>query len=81
MTDVKTKRREERVKLLASAVSNLGVAAIVAGFIGPALGGRFKGAIGFEAFTAGFGLHVVAQLLPHYVVRTPKTAAEPESEL
>ena len=80
MADARAKRQEERVKLLASALSNLGVAAIVAGFISPTFGGRLQGAIGVEAFIAGFTLHVVAQLLLHYVVSRaePTTAAQPE---
>ncbi len=81
MPTIAEKRREERVKLLAAAVSNLGVAAIVAGFISPALGGKFKGAIGVEAFIAGFALHVVAQLLLRYVVRTPGVMAKPEGDV
>ncbi len=80
MADADAKRQEERVKLLASALSNIGVAAIVAGFIGPAFGGRFKSEIGGEAVVAGMGLHVVAQLLLHYVVgrRKVEAAAPPE---
>lgn len=80
--DAKAKRREERVKLLASALSNLGVAAIVAGFISPSFGGRLQGMVGVEAFVAGFSLHVVAQLLLHYVVgqATPQTTVEPEGQ-
>ena len=82
MAAADAKRREERVKLLASTLSNLGAAALVAGIIGPAFGGRLKGDVGGEAVFAGFGLHVVAQLLLHYVVRTPKveTTGGPEIE-
>ena len=82
MADAGAERQEERVKLLVSAMSNLGVAAIVAGFIGPVFGGRFKGDIGGEAVVAGPGLHVVAQLLLHYVVRRPciEAATAPEVE-
>ena len=42
MAGVGSKRREERVKLFASALSNLGVAAIVAGLIGPLTAGRLN---------------------------------------
>jgi hypothetical protein len=80
MASAETKRQEERVKLLASALSNLGVASIVAGLVGPALGGRLKGAIGGEAAIAGLLLHGVAQLLLHYVVVTPRAATADNQE-
>ena len=67
MATADRKRREERVKLLANATSNLGVAFIVGGAIGPALLGRANLAEVVLATFAGFGLHLGAQGLLHYV--------------
>ena len=83
MSDTKAKRREERVKLFAAALSNVGVAAIVAGFIAPALSGRIQTVAALLAFVAGFGLHLAAQGVLHYVVSEarPIASTEPEAEL
>ena len=40
MSDATAKRQEERVKLFATALSNLGVATVVTGLIAPVLAGR-----------------------------------------
>ena len=61
------KRREERVKLGASALANLGTAFIVGGAIGPSLVGRAKATVLGVSVAIGFILHVAAQLLLHYV--------------
>ena len=70
MDGVGAKRREERVKLFASALSNLGVAAIVAGLIGPLTAGRLNPGVALGDILLGFGLHLAAQCVLHYVVRT-----------
>ena len=81
MASANARRQEERGKLFPSALSNVGVAAIVAGLIGPATTGRFNAAIGLGDFLIGFGLHVAAQCVLHYVVvndgAKPATEAEP----
>ena len=61
------KRREERVKLGAAAVSNLGVAFIVGGAIGPVLLGRANPLEVALATMVGFAFHLAAQGLLHYV--------------
>ena len=71
MADVDAKRQEERIKLFATALSNVGVATIVTGFISPLFSGgfHFSGAVG--ALILGMMLHFVAQTGLHYVVETP----------
>ena len=71
MADARAKRREERVELAASALSNIGVAFIVAGWVGPSIAGRFSAAIALGAALLGFGLHLLAQCVLHYVVAGP----------
>ena len=78
MAAADAKRQEERVKLFATALSNVGVATIVAGFISPLFLGRvhISGAIG--ALLLGMLLHLLAQVVLHYVVETPTGMAPPE---
>jgi hypothetical protein len=71
VADVGAKRREERVKLFASAISNVGVATIVTGLIAPVLAGRAHALQDGAAFVAGLALHLIAQGVLHYVVQTP----------
>ncbi len=68
------RRREERVKLAATALSNVGVATLVTGFIAPLVTGRLQIG-GFVAVLTGVVFHLAAQRLLHYV------AAEPEEEV
>ena len=57
------KRREERVKLAATALSNLGLASIVTGVIAPLLAGRAQ-LIGIVvSFIVGATLHLAAQIV------------------
>lgn len=65
-TPAERKRREERVKLFATALSNVGVATIVTGFIAPLALGRLS-LLGFGAVVVGFILHIAAQRVMHYV--------------
>ena len=67
------KRREERVKLGSSAASNLGVAFVVGGAVGPALLGRAQPVLVVIATLIGLTFHLAAQALLHYVA-----ADEPE---
>ena len=80
MADADAKRQEERVKLFATALSNVGVATIVAGVVGPSVVGRFQPIAAVGCFLTGFALHLAAQGILHYVVASPKqpVAAEPE---
>ena len=71
MADTGAKRREERVKLAASAFSNVGVAFVVAGLVGPFLTGRANPDTVVGSALLGFGFHLVAQRLLHYVVADP----------
>ena len=68
MATADAKRQEERVKLVASALSNAGVAAIVSGAIAPMIIGRFNNWIALGGFMFGLGLHLAAQVVLHYVV-------------
>ena len=68
MADVGAKRREERVKLAASAVSNVGVAFIVAGLVTPFITGRASLMTGAGSVLLGAGFHLVAQRILHYVL-------------
>jgi ABC-type xylose transport system permease subunit len=72
MADAGAKRREERVKLFASAISNVGVATIVTGLIAPVLSGRAHAVQDVAAFVAGLALHLIAQGVLHYVVDAPR---------
>ena len=71
MADAGAKRREERVKLFASAISNVGMAAVVAGLIGPLVAQRFNALVALGSALFGFGLHLVAQCVLHYVTIEP----------
>ena len=79
MADAEAKRREERVKLVASALSTLGVAIIVTGVIAPVLAGHVRPVATGLAFVLGLGLHVTAQVVLHLVVVEPtlETSDEP----
>ena len=81
MAPVDAKRQEERVKLFATALSNVGVSIIVAGFIGPIFVGRFQPIVALAALVIGFSLHLAAQGVLHYVVASPKPIVRPEPEV
>ena len=68
------KRREERVKLAATALSNVGVAFVVTGIVAPLLLGRFSSWQVTTALAAGFAFHLVAQGLLEYVVANREQA-------
>jgi hypothetical protein len=77
MAAADAKRQEERVRLFASALSNTGVAAIVASVIGPIAAGRFQPLAAVTGFVIGAVQHIAAQALLHYVVEDePKTSKE-----
>ena len=65
-TSADGKRREERVKLASTALSNVGIATLVTGFIAPLVTGRLQ-LLGVVAVVVGFAFHLAAQLLMHYV--------------
>ena len=69
MADPAAKRQEERVKLIAAALSNLGVASLVTGLVGPLFLGRAQVAAGVVALVMGFAFHLAGQGVLHYVVR------------
>lgn len=69
------KRREERLKLFATFLSNLGVAAIVTGFLSPLLLGRLGWAQAV-AVLVGVALHACGQLVLEWVVRTEPEEAK-----
>ena len=71
MAGAEAKRREERVKLFATAVSTLGVASIVTGVIGPLVTSRAHGVAAVAAFAVGVTLHLVGQGVLHFVARLP----------
>ena len=68
MADAADKRQEERVKLFASALSNVGVAFVVAGLVGPSITGHVNLSAAVGSALLGFGFHLVAECLLHYVV-------------
>ena len=68
MATAAAKRQEERVKLFAAALSNLGVATVVTGVVGPALTGRARLLTGVVAAVLGLLLHLAAQGVLHRVV-------------
>ena len=80
MADVGAKRQEERVKLFASAVFNLGVAFIVGGFVGPSVAGRLTVSIGAGSVLLGLGLHLAARCILHYVVSEPSSDRDVDEE-
>ena len=49
------KRQEERVKLFATALSNVGVASIISGVVAPLVLGRFNDGLAAGAFLLGLG--------------------------
>ncbi len=67
MTDAGVKRREEHAKLAASALSNIGVAFIVAGLVGPSITGHANLYTGLGSVLLGFGFHLAARGVLHYV--------------
>ena len=72
MAEVGAKRREERVKLAATARSNLGVAIFVTGVIAPILAARAQ-PIGIAiAFMIGVALHLTAQIVLSLAVANPR---------
>ncbi len=62
------KRREERAKLLATFLSNLGAAAVIAGMIAPTFTGTANGPDVVVGFLVGVGLHLTAQAVLQWVV-------------
>ena len=72
MADARAKRLEERVKLFAAALSNVGVAFVVAGLVGPSITGRVNLSAAVGSALLGFGFHLVAQCILHYVVADPQ---------
>ena len=75
MADAAAKRREERVKLFATAFSNLGVASVVTGVIAPLTTARVHVAVAVAAFAVGVTLHLLGQGVLHFVTRM--SAEEP----
>lgn len=69
MADTAAKRREERIKLWATFLSNLGAATVIASVVGPAITGRFQALAAALGFLSGFVLHLCGQGFLHYVVR------------
>ena len=74
MAGAGAKRREERVKLFATALSNLGVASVVTGVISPLTSAHVQVVVAAAAFVGGIGLHLAAQLVLHLVAQ-PLTGA------
>ena len=70
MVTAADKRREERIKLFATAFSNLGVASVVTGVIAPLAAGRAQIAAAALGLVIGLALHVVGQGVLHFVVRS-----------
>ena len=70
MADAGAKRREERVKLFATALSNLGVASVVTGVISPLTSAHVHVVVALAAFVGGIGLHLTAQSVLHLVIRS-----------
>ena len=74
-TGARLKRREERVKLLAAALANVGTASFVAGFVAPAFGGRLGPFSLLLGFAFGLGFHALGQIVLEWV-----TIDDPEEE-
>ena len=72
MDPVSAKRREERVKLFATFISNVGVALVVTGVLAPAFTGRMQPSLLLGALAFAGLAHLLAQLVLHWVVRTPR---------
>jgi hypothetical protein len=70
------KRREERVKLLASALSNLGSAFVVAGAVGPLVIVRLDLGVVAASLLSGLAFHLAARGVLHYVAQDPDPAQE-----
>jgi peptidoglycan/LPS O-acetylase OafA/YrhL len=66
------RRGEERAERLAGFLSNLGVAAVIAGFIGPSFGGGFSVFEALGAVLAGLVLHGAGQYVPELAVPRPR---------
>lgn len=62
------KRREERAKLLATFLSNLAAAAMIAGLIAPSFTVGSTWGDGVAAILAGLVLHLAGQRVLYYVV-------------
>ena len=65
------KIREERAKLLATFLSNLGAAALIAGMIGATFTGAANWGDVLAGFAVGVGLHLLAQAVLQVVVVPP----------
>lgn len=74
MASANAKRQEERVKLFATALSNVGVATIVTGFIAPLITGRLLALQAAASLTVGLALHFGGQIVLHYVVEDASSA-------
>ena len=68
MAEPAAKRQEERVKLFATALSNLGIATVVTGFVGPLLSGRALVSTAAIAVVLGLAFHLAGQAVLHHVV-------------
>ncbi len=71
------KRREERVKLGASALANLGSAFIVGGAVGPSLLGRLNPVALAVSLVVGVAFHAAGQGLLHYVATDAAEEIQP----
>ena len=80
MTEAGAKRREERTKLFASALSNIGVGFFVAGWVGPSVTGHLYPSVALGAALLGFGFHLVGQCVLHYVVVEPERGGSGEED-
>ena len=74
-TAAERKRREERVKLAAQAVANIGTAFAIGGFVGPVLLGKANGVAASASLGVAIGFHVAAQFILRYVAEEPKEDA------
>ncbi len=64
------KRREERVKLFATFLSNVGVALVVTGILAPTFTGGAEPIVIALAIIGAMASHGVAQVMLHWVVRS-----------
>ncbi len=62
------KRQEERIKLFATAFSNLGVASLVTGVISPLVSAHAQVVVTVIAVAGGVVLHLIGQGVLHFVV-------------
>ena len=66
------KRREERVKLFAAALSNIGTVFVVAGVVGPLVLGRFNAIALVLSVAAASAFWLAAQGVLEYVADEPR---------